>query len=321
MVDRPQVYWVDTSLMSFDNSVAHKLNRLVEESGATRELKQGMRVALKVNTAEEGYEYGLRPVFVRAVADAVRQATETSPVVCDGLKLIDYWRKAKGHSFLDVSRGKGYTNQTVGGNFLINGGYSGDEGNTYPCAVPDSVLGGVEVGTAICRTDALFVLSHITLHPLFGLSGALINGGFECLVGRERARVLDGIDPYPFNGTRPAPEKLMAFSRRAIEGHMAVRAAMEDLVFYINYLWDVTPQPEYFPYSNAPLVPNLGFLASSDPVALDAATYDCIAASTPGAAMEVNPVDEGTGVPFPEVLSAAQALGLGTAGYDLKRLS
>src|SRR3990172_2514009 len=221
-----KVFWVDLTRMAFDNSVAHKLSRLLREWGGGGGLSEGTRVALKVNTAEEGYEYGLRPGLIRTVASAVQEATGVRPIICDGLKLVDYWNSAKGHSFLHVARGKGYSIDTLGGGFVINGGYSGDEGNLYPCGAPDSVRGGVEVGAAVCRSDALWVLSHVTLHPLFGLAGALWNGGFECLVGRERTRVLDGVDAYAFNGSAPPPESLARVRRRALESHLGVRSSV-----------------------------------------------------------------------------------------------
>ena len=159
------VFWVDLTRMSFDNSVTHKLRRLVGESGLAAGLSAGMRVALKVNTAEDGYDYGLRPGLVRALASAAQEATGTRPAICDGLKLADYWNSSKGHSFLHVARTKGYAHDTLGGSFAINGGFSGDEGNLYSCDRTDSVLGGVEVGAAVCRSDALWVFSHVTLHP------------------------------------------------------------------------------------------------------------------------------------------------------------
>ena len=56
---------------------------------------------------------------------------------------------------------------------------------------------------------------------------------------------------------------------------------MEDRVFYINYLWDITPQPEYYPFSESPMLSNLGFMASHDPVALDAATFALIRENGP----------------------------------------
>jgi uncharacterized Fe-S center protein len=306
------VFWVDLARMSFDNSVTHKLRRLVGDSGAAAALSRGMRVALKVNTSEDGYDYGLRPPLVRALATAIDEATGHKPTVCDGLKLVDYWR-GKGHAFLHVARTKGYANDTVGGSFVINGGFSGDEGNLYSCGRTDASLGGVEVGAAVCRSDALWVFSHVTLHPLFGLAGALWNGGFECLIGREKTRVLDGVDAYAFDGSTPPAELLQRVRRRALESHLGVKASVEGRVTYVSALWDVTPHPEYYPFSDGPVVENLGFLASRDPVALDAAT--CVALEAASAR------GRGAAREFQDVLLAAESLGLGSAQPKIQRLS
>jgi uncharacterized protein len=315
------VFWVDLARMAFDNSVPHKLRRLLQESGAEAALSQGMRVALKVNTAEDGYEYGLRPSIVRAVAAVVHEATGARAMICDGLKLVDYWNGAKGHAFLDVARGNGYSTNTLGGSFVINGGYSGDEGNLYSCGFPDSVLGGVEVGSAVCRSDALWVLSHVTLHPLFCVAGALWNGGFECLSGRERTRVLEGADAYSFQGQLPSPDRLLRLRRRALESHLGVRASVEGRVTYVNALWDVTPRPEHFPFSEVPVIENLGFLASRDPVALDAVTLGALELAL--SAGEREPATGGAkeARDFGEVLRVAESLGLGSTKPTIHRLS
>ena len=176
-------------------------------------------------------------------------------------------------------------------------------------------LGGVEVGTAVCRSDALWVLSHVTLHPLFGLGGALYNGGFDCLSARAKTRVLAGTNPYLFNGQGPSKEDLRKFRRRALESHTAVRTAMEEQLFYINFLWDVTPQPEYYPFSEPPLLENLGFMASRDPVALDAATFALIKESASDAAPRIYETA------FAEVIEYAEGIGLGTKGENLIHLS
>lgn len=281
------------------------------------QLEDGMRVALKINTSEDGYEYGLRPVFLRAVSEEIKKVSIKSTILCDGVKLIDYKGKNKGNAFQNTARGKGYTDGTLSGNFLINGGFSGDEGNSYPIKNIDSMLGGVEVGTAICRTDALVVLSHVTLHPLFGMSGSLLNGGFESLICKERVRILEGLNPYPFNGDHPTNDRLERFQRRALEGHLGVREAMEGRVFYLNYIWDVTPQPEYYPFSNLPIAPNLGFMASRDPVALDAATYNLLRENAQGQDL----VKDHTEVDFPRVLMEAMDLGLGTLDFTIGRSS
>ena len=312
-----EVFWIDSDGMSPDNSVSHKIKRLIAGSGVTDGLEEGMRVAMKINTSEEGYEYGLRPVFIRVVAEEVQNIVKKSAILCDGVKIIDYRSKIRGNAFQNTARGKGYTDTTLGGNFTINGGFSGDEANSYPVKAADSMLGGVEVGTSICRTDALIVLSHVTLHPLFGISGALLNGGFESLICKERVRILEGINPYIFSSPPPPKERLERFQRRALEGLLGVREAMEERVYYINYLWDITPEPEYYPFSSLPVVHNLGFLTSLDPVALDAATYSLLREFSP----DRDPVVQHTGVDFSKVLNQAVDHGLGTLDYVIKRSS
>ena len=308
-----ELAWVDNQGMLFDNTVAHKIRRLTDTTEATRHLSEGMRVAMKINMAEKGYPYGLRPGFIRVMADVAWESTQKRPIVCDGQRLADYWKRSRGNSFLETAGEAGYANETLGGQLTINGGFSGDEGDLFPCG-ENSELGGVEVGAAVCRSDALWVISHVTLHPLFGISGALYNGGFDCLSGRAKTRILDGINPYSFNGQRVSSEDRKAFMVRALESHRAVRTAMEDRVYYINYLWDVTPQPEYYPFSEAPIVNNLGFVASHDPVALDAATHALIREHAPDTALVEDTA-------FEEVLGFAERLGLGSPGNRPEQLS
>ncbi|MGC8604232.1 MAG: DUF362 domain-containing protein [Desulfomonilaceae bacterium] len=315
---KSKVVWVDANPMTFDNNVSHKLIKLLSLSEATQSLNEGMEAVLKVNTSEDGYVYGLRPMFVRVVAEEIGRVTKNHPAICDGIKLVDYWRKAKGNFFLKTAYAGGYSNDTLGGNFVINGGFSGDEGNLYQIDCENNILGGVKVGTAICRSDKLWVLSHVTVHPLFGLNGALLNGGFECLVCSERTRVLRGLDPYPFNGLSDSVEDLEMFCRRSLESHLGVAKSLNGSIFYVNYLWDVTVQPDYFPFSDSPFVENIGFLASNDPVALDAATYSLLQERLSVSGIEKrNFIYERTNVEFTNVLAQAEALGLGSLKYEL----
>jgi uncharacterized Fe-S center protein len=307
-----KVIWMDLDGMSFDNSVEQKLIRLLKASGALENITEGMRVALKVNTAEAGYEYGIRPGVLRILAAQALDATGRMPVICDGHKLVDYWKKSKGNTFLKIASARGYSSDTLGGKFSLNGGFSGDEGDLFSCGT-QSALGGVEIGTAICRSDALWVISHVTLHPLFGLSGALLNSGFECLSGRAKTRILNGTSPYLFNGQRPPEKKVQSFRRRAIECNIGVNKALEGRVFYLNFLWDVTPQPEYYPYSDKPIMENMGFLASNDPVALDNATLSIIEENCEILNTETTS--------FRDVVREAERLGIGESEQTLLRLS
>jgi uncharacterized Fe-S center protein len=126
--------------------------------------------------------------------------------------------------------------------------------------------------------------------------------------------VLEGVNPYMFNGQRPSREEVETFRRRALESHLAVRTAMEGRVFYVNFIWDVTPQPVYYPFSDTPMLNNMGFLASHDPVALDAVTYALIQEN-------LYPSSRLPETGFEAVFAAAERLGLGQPDAQLEHLS
>lgn len=54
----------------------------------------------------------------------------------------------------------------------------------------------------------------------------------------------------------------------------------EDRVGYYNFLIRITPDCDCVPWSDAPIVPDIGILASTDPVAIDQASFDLVNAQT-----------------------------------------
>lgn len=99
----------------------------------------------------------------------------------------------------------------------------------------------------------------------------------------------------------------------------------------MNFLLDISPNCDCWAFNDAPVTPNLGILASPDPVALDQASMDRIlrAPCLPDSAVGDLPA-EGRGTdPFsvvhPEVdwrpgLAHAERLGLGSRTYELRSL-
>ena len=61
-----------------------------------------------------------------------------------------------------------------------------------------------------------------------------------------------------------------------------------DKVAYVNLAYDITPHCDCFPWGDVPMVPDIGMLASKDPVAIDKACIDLInqAVGLPGSALE-----------------------------------
>lgn len=64
-------------------------------------------------------------------------------------------------------------------------------------------------------------------------------------------------------------EKLTEYAYGAVKGK-------EGKVAYMNFVMNVTPDCDCVPWSDSPIVPDIGILASCDPVALDQACYDLV---------------------------------------------
>jgi uncharacterized protein len=66
------------------------------------------------------------------------------------------------------------------------------------------------------------------------------------------------------------------FMERMVEYAYGAVQGKEHKVGYMNFLIRITPDCDCFPYSDAPIVPDIGILASQDPVAIDAASFDLV---------------------------------------------
>ena len=69
---------------------------------------------------------------------------------------------------------------------------------------------------------------------------------------------------------------LKPFTERMVEYALGAVSGKEEHVGYINFLMNITPDCDSAGWSDAPLVPDIGILASKDPVALDSACRDLV---------------------------------------------
>jgi len=116
---------------------------------------------------------------------------------------------------------------------------------------------------------------------------------------------------------------------RMVEYHLAVTKQKEGRMGYINFLLDITPNCDCFDHSDAPLVPDIGILASQDPVAIDQASVDLFNQSQglPNSALggSFRPGEDKIGAIYPEIdyqvqLAYGEKMGLGRRKYELVRV-
>ncbi|SHH28748.1 DUF362 domain-containing protein [Tepidibacter thalassicus] len=87
-------------------------------------------------------------------------------------------------------------------------------------------------------------------------------------------------------------------------------------VGYINFVMNITPLCDCVPWSGAPIANDVGILFSTDPVAIDKASYDLIEKlSGKDVFKELYPDINGK-----RIIEYAQELGLGNAEYELIKL-
>jgi hypothetical protein len=130
----------------------------------------------------------------------------------------------------------------------------------------------------------------------------------------------------PCQAIQIMPEGIPVFQESIVEAAHTAKKLLRGGAFFINFLSSVTPQTDDYPFSDIPFIPDMGILASDDPVALDWATYQMIIRSpgVPGsAAQDLDMLEKGqdkikaiTGQTPVRMLEYAEKMGLGTREFD-----
>lgn len=124
-------------------------------------------------------------------------------------------------------------------------------------------------------------------------------------------------------------QAIPVFLENMVEYTMGVLKDKKDKSLFLNFITDVSPACDCYPSNDAPIVRNVGILASRDPVAIDQASVDLVNAETalPDSCLKTNrgPGEDKFGGIYPEVdwriqLDYAQELGLGSRSYELKKI-
>jgi len=107
---------------------------------------------------------------------------------------------------------------------------------------------------------------------------------------------------------------------------MGVLKGKTGKTLFVNFITNVSPACDCYPYNDAPIIRDIGFTASIDPIAIDQASADLVNQETavPGSCLTRNTgagEDKFRGV-YPKVdwpyqLEYAEKIGLGSRDYTL----
>ena len=262
------------------------------------------RVAVKVHSGEKGNQNYLRPEFMRPMIEQVHGTVVECNTAYDGARntTAKHRKLLKEHGWAAL----------------------------YPCDLmdaegPDLVLpiphGKVikqnYVGKNLANYDSLLVLSHFKGHPMGGFGGALkqLSIGIASTAGKAYIHSAGKTtDQFKLWDNLPAQDLFLASMADAAS---SVVDYFHGNAVYINVMCNLSVDCDCCAKAEDPCLPDIGILASTDPVALDQACLDLVSASTAvGRDHFMERVNSRHGV---YTIEAAAALGIGTRNYDLVR--
>ncbi len=115
-----------------------------------------------------------------------------------------------------------------------------------------------------------------------------------------------------------------ALQEKIVEHVAGAVSGKDGKVLYLSFVTAVSPDCDCWNFSDAPVVPDIGVLASTDIVAIEQAAYDLVTAATglPGSRGEgmgagVDKFTAITGVDGARAIEYAEEMGLGSRKYEL----
>ena len=312
------VYWIKGRSQNIRKNLIAKIDALMGLEELSKLMVPESSLAIKFNLSEVGYGHYLPPLIFTTLFEKAR-AQGVRPTLTDGCSLFkgsrfDGYNWTESTLLLGFSGGESFHNQ-----LMQSGGYTNEEGNFWPA--DGRHLAGIDLGSLLTDINNLLVISHVTAHPLLGLSGAVADLGLGFLTATGRLRLHGLIQiaydaqkcdqcgeclPFcptgamsgepgqvafdaricnqclgcfmacPHDAVQVQPEGISAFQECVVEAAHTVMKKLRGKAFFINFLQSVTPQPDEYPYSDIPFIPDLGIVASEDPVAADWATHQMI---------------------------------------------
>ena len=124
-------------------------------------------------------------------------------------------------------------------------------------------------------------------------------------------------------------QSVPVFLENMMEYSVGVLQNKQGKGLYINFITDVSPACDCYPYNDTPIVNDIGILASTDPVAIDQASVDLVnqAQALPGCCLKKNqePGGDKFGAIYEKVdwayqLAYAEKIGLGSRTYTLESI-
>ena len=168
------------------------------------------------------------------------------------------------------------------------------------------------VGAHIKNYDSLLVLTHFKGHAVSGIGGSMKNLSIGVSSPAGKRLIHSGGQ----TSARYTHRDQTAFLEANAEAAKSVVDYFGSRVVYVNFLFKLSNESDYG--SNKPklVIPDIGILASTDPVALDQASVDMIYAAK-GSKPLTDLFEAKNGI---HSIEWAEKIGLGSRNYELAEI-
>lgn len=183
--------------------------------------------------------------------------------------------------------------------------------NSAPMVYPSGCTGCGECA-ASCPADAIDIGSVASIKP-----SRCIGCGF-CIAVCPEGTIRIQWDET----TTKLQEKMVEYAKGALKGK-------EDKAVFMTFITHISPECDCYDHNDVPIVPDVGILVSTDPVAIDQAAADLVNGQQGFAESAMTTGHEPGGDKFRGVhpavdwtvqLSAGQKAGIGSRSYKLEKL-
>lgn len=311
-----KVYFTDFRSKSAQDNKVNKVKNLFDAANLQKFIAEDDLIAVKLHFGEEGNDSYINPVLVRQVVDKVTAKgakpflTDTNTLYYGSRhNSQDHIKTAILHGFdysvvgapliiADGLRGNNWANVQIKQKHFENVKIAGDIINSDGMIVLSHFkghemagFGGAIKNLAMgCAAAPGKIEQHQCSKPViiegctscgrcadscpvsaFEISkaGAAIN--YEKCIGCNNCLEAcpDGLIKLNWSTMEEFIERMTEYALGAVKNKT-------EKTGYMNFLMNITPECDCLPYSDSPIVPDIGIMVSKDPVALDAACYDIV---------------------------------------------
>ena len=254
----------------------------------------GTDVLVKLHMGEENNKWYVKPNIVKIAVDELKKIS-ARPFLYDTVVMYRGGRDSR-EKYMQVASKHGFTE--IGCDVVI-----GDEGEVV--RMNDGGLKfDYEVAKEIHETKNIFAVSHVKGHMLTGIGGAIKNFGMGGVSKKTK---------FQMHSMSVMKKVLTLGTTKATFGKILSLGAKACLigknVIYMSVMLDITKHCDCTNNSLPIICKDLGFLFSTDPVAIDAASVDLIEKNA-GSVFDHDPWEH---------IEFAEKIGLGSRKYELTK--